>query len=184
MKSINPDLHWYVCTFRPRKAGKALRAISDMGFGVYLPRERKDRWHKQAGCRIEYEQPLIPPYIFVGFQPSAPEFQAVDDLAWIGGFIRNAERRPLRLPAKKVEEIFLAETAGEYDKTDRAKKARKEAVEELFPAGTAVKLLDDLRGLLAGFAGVVIESKRDRRHVEYPGGLRSWIDVDKLDDAA
>jgi transcription antitermination factor NusG len=182
MKPINPDLHWYVATFRPRKAKKACLAIHELGFGIYLPRERRDVVTRHV--RIEVEMPLIPPYMFVGFRPEAPEFQAVDDLAWVGSFIRNAERRPLRVPSALVEEIYLAETAGEYDKTDRAKKARKEEVEALFPPGAAVKLLDDLRGLLAGFTGIVIESKRDRRHVEYPGGLRSWIDVDKLDDVA
>jgi transcription antitermination factor NusG len=184
MKSINPDLHWYVCTFRPRKAGKAELAIHEAGVDVYLPKKRVDVWSRRVGVRIEYDVPLIPPYLFVGFKPGCINFQAVDDLVHVGSFIRNAERQPLKIPSGELEAIFLAEVAGEYDETDRARKARKEEAETLFPPGAAVKLLDDLRGLLAGFEGTVIESKRDRRYVETTGGLRSWIDVDKLDDAA
>ena len=38
--NINPDLSWYVCTFRPRKATDAETAIHKAGFDVYLPRRR------------------------------------------------------------------------------------------------------------------------------------------------
>jgi transcription antitermination factor NusG len=181
---INPDLSWFVATYRPRKAPDAQKAILDLGVDVYLPMMRADRWSKNEGCRIEYEAPLIPPYIFVGFKPDGINFQAVDDLVHVGRFIRDSERRPVKLLSPLVEAIFLAERNGEYDESDRAKKARKEETETLFPPGSAVKLLDDLRGLLAGFSGTVIESKRGRRHVETPYGLRAWIDVDKLDEVA
>lgn len=177
--SINPDLAWYVARSKPGKTFAAATEIRKAGFDVYCPAKRCDRWHKKAGVRIEYDRPLMPPYVFVGFRLDARHFEWVRACDGVSGFLVSAEGTPLGVPVQIINAIFLAEINMEYDETDRAKKARQESVERMFPPGSAVKLLDDLRGILAGLEGKVIETKRDRVHVEF-GGLKSWIDGDKL----
>lgn len=178
--TIDPARTWYVCRSKPGQTFKARTSIHEAGFDAYCPIKRKDRI--KGGIRVEYSVPLMPPYIFVGFLPAARHFGFVRNCDGVSGFLTSAEGFPLFIPAHIIQTILIAEMAMEYDETERAKKAKREEMEHLFPPGSAVRLVDNLNSLLAGFEGIVLESKRGKRRVEF-GGLKSWLDVDKIEAA-
>jgi transcription antitermination factor NusG len=182
--TINPDLHWFVATFRPRKALDAMHAIRKAGFECYLPLKKRERWHKRARVRIEYDVPLMHPYMFVGFCKGALPFKAVTDLDEVGDFLRSSEREPLKVKTELIEAIFLAEINMEFDETTKAKKYREEAIEREFPIGSAVKLVEDFKKALDGAKGFVAshDPKRGKVKVEF-GILSSWVDRGELEAA-
>jgi transcription antitermination factor NusG len=184
MKSIDPSLHWFVATFRPRKALDAMHVIRKAGFDVYLPRKRVDRWHRRLRIRQEVELPLMHPYLFVGFARDAQLFKAVTDMDEVGEFLRTADRTPIPVPVNLIEAIFIAEVNMEFDETTKARKHREESLERLFPIGSAVKLVEDLKSVLDGAKGVVAghDNKRDRLKIEF-GMLSSWLERDEVEAA-
>lgn len=178
--SIDPARTWFVARSKPGQTLKAMTAIREAGFDVYCPRKRISRWSRGKQIRLEFERPLMPPYLFAGFEDGERHFGRVRDLDEVSGFLTNAEGSPLFVPVKIIEAIWLAEIAGEYDETDRAKKARAEATERLFPPGTAVRLMNDLKGILAGVEGIAKAVKRDNVLVEF-GALKAWVDASKIE---
>jgi transcriptional antiterminator NusG len=182
--SINPDLAWYVATYRPRKATEAAYAIVKAGFDAYLPRKRVERWHRRQRVRIICDVPLMHPYLFVGFAKEARLFKAVQDMDEVGDFLRSATREPIPVSAKLIEAIFLAEINMEFDETTAARKHREESLERMFPLGSAVKLVDDLKAVLDGARGTVAghDVKRGKVRAEF-GALRVWLDRDEVEAA-
>jgi transcription antitermination factor NusG len=178
MKSINPDLHWYVCTFRPRKALDAMHAIRKAGFDVYLPRARIERWSKRGHCYTLEELPALPPYIFVGFVPGESHFDRVRKLereTLIGNFL-GVRGTPEELPAEIVEAIHIMETEMKFDDTPQSRAKKAGELDDEFPVGMAVQFIADLESVLADMQGEVLGTNgRDKVHVRF-GMMKSWLD--------
>jgi hypothetical protein len=178
MKPINPDLHWYVCTFRPRKAMDAMHAIRKAGFDVYLPRARIERWSKRGHCYTVEEKPALESYIFVGFAPGCEDFETVRKLegeTLIGGFLKMGSET-FQLDSAIVQGVQIMETEMKFDDTPQSRAKKAGELDDEFPAGMAVQFIADLESVLADMQGEVLGTNgRDKVHVRF-GMMKSWLD--------
>jgi transcription antitermination factor NusG len=173
--NINPDLSWFVATFRPRKSEDAMHAIRKAGFDVYLPRSRIERWSKRGHCYVMEHRPAMPPYIFVGFAPDARHFGMVRDMEEVGGFL-GVNGEPCPVPADVVEAILVMETEMQFDNTPASRRRKEGELDDAFPKGTAVQLVADLESVFADMQGEVLGTNgRDKVHVRF-GMMKSWLD--------
>jgi hypothetical protein len=178
MKLINPDLAWYVATFRPRKALDAMHAILAAGFDVYLPRARIELWSKRRFVYIVEERPAIPPYMFVGFAPGCESFETVRKLegeTLVGNFLKVGEET-VRVDAEIVQAVQIMETDMKFDDTPESRRKKAGELDDEFPAGMAVSFIADLESVLADMKGEVLGTNgRDKIHVKF-GMMKSWLD--------
>jgi transcription antitermination factor NusG len=178
MKSINPDLHWFVATFRSRKAMDAMHAIMKAGFECHLPRSRIERWSRRGHCYVMEERPAMPPYLFVGFAPGCESFERVRKLegeTLVGGFLRVGEDT-VRVPAEIVQAVQIMETEMLFDDTPASRRRKELSLDMEFPVGSAVQFIADLESVLADMQGEVLGTNgRDKVHVQF-GVLKSWLD--------
>jgi hypothetical protein len=178
MKPIDPSLHWYVATFRPRKALDAMHAIRKAGFDVYLPRARIERWSKRSGCYFVDEPPALAPYMFVGFAPGCESFETVRKLegeTLVGSFLKVGEET-VRVDADIVQAIQIMETDMLFDNTPASRRRKELSLDMEFPAGSAVQFVADLQSVLADMQGEVLGTNgRDKIHVKF-GMMKSWLD--------
>jgi transcription antitermination factor NusG len=175
MKPINPDLAWYVATFRPRKALDAMHAILGAGFDVYLPRARIERWSKRGHCYTLVERPAMTPYLFVGFAPKEKHFGIVHGMDEIGGFL-GVDGEPCPVPAEVVAKILEMEVDMKFDDTPQSRAKKAGELDDEFPAGMAVSFIADLESVLADMQGEVLGTNgRDKVHVRF-GMMKSWLD--------
>jgi hypothetical protein len=178
MKPINPDLHWYVATFRPRKAMDAMHAIMKAGFDVYLPRARIERWSPRKGCYFVEEPHALAPYMFVGFVPGEAHFDKVRKLeggTLVGNFL-GVLGAPEQMDVEIVQAIQIMETDMQFDNTPASRRRKELSLDMEFPAGSAVQFVADLQSVLADMQGEVLGTNgRDKIHVRF-GMMKSWLD--------
>jgi transcription antitermination factor NusG len=148
------DRRWFVLRLRTAynlslRAGStdlAFAALKELGYDVYLPRRRFDRFDRRLRVTAEWSEPLMPGYLFVVHpRPSQPlddwtEVRAIDGVLGPLGGVDG----PLRIPARVVESILTAEFESAYDETKAAKKYRGEtsrsAMEKRFARGKSFRV--------------------------------------------
>jgi transcription antitermination factor NusG len=109
---IDRGLAWYCVHTRSRAERHAESDLRRAGFATYLPTEAYSVVRR--GRVIEVERAPVTRYLFVGLDPVAPEFRAVDDaltglthdwwpvLGSVGSLIRVGEQ-PLRIGAGALQ---------------------------------------------------------------------------------
>ena len=146
MKPISKDKPWFVVQCNIKCEAKAAANLRQVGYEVYFPRQRIERKNKRTNVIHEIERPLLMRYIFVavprydfGFVRAC---EGVESLLGVNGL-------PLRVPARDVEALWLAEIDMQFDDTRAARihrkeeaKTRKESVAMKFRAGLSVHIED------------------------------------------
>lgn len=177
MKPINPDKIWYVVRANIKCEEKAATNIRLAGFDVYYPRQRVEKKHRRSNLYYTIERPLMLPYLFVGLPPEA-EMQHF-------GFIRACEGvekllevqgKPVPVPGKDVQAIYLAEVDMKFDDTREARKHRGEGLNDEFPSGAKV-FIKEMEHIFKGFFGEVIGTDgKERVHVSLAKFGKMWFD--------
>ncbi|SFJ54739.1 Transcription antitermination factor NusG [Phyllobacterium sp. CL33Tsu] len=160
--AIDTDKHWYVVRTTVKGEEKACVNIRKAGFDTYFPRRRVEVQHRRTKTYVVKEQPLMPRYLFVGFAPRNVNFYAVRESDGVE-CILGVDGRPILIPSKDVEKIFLAEVDLKFDDTKAARihrkeeaKTEKETTLMRYPAGASV-FVTDLVSPFATFGGIVDE---------------------------
>jgi transcription antitermination factor NusG len=175
--SLNlPERRWFVLRLRSSSnltgrggvTDKVFGALQELGYDVYVPRTRCDRYNRRMRVMAEWSEPLIKGYVFIAHprrgQPADDwdEVRAIDGVA--GPLV--GERGPLVIPLPLIERIFTEEFEGAYDDTTAGKRLRGETqhdrLQKLYRAGKAVQVQD---GPFASFLGTV-QKVTDKDRVE------------------
>lgn len=167
---IDHDIPWYVVRTGVRAEEKAYVNLLRAGFrDTYLPRKLVETINHRTHIRRRKTLPLMPRYLFLGLRHSdfalARECEGVEYILCEEG----RSGKPILVPGKDIEEIFMAERNLLFDDTREARAYRGELLEHQFPKGAKVRV--KVEHLLAGFEGIVLGVKgKDRVTVEMPVG--------------
>ncbi len=135
------DRRWFALRVKGGTADAVFAELKEIGYDVYLPRSRFDRFNRRMRVMVEWSEPLLPGYLFV-VHPRAGH--PVDDWAEVRAVKEvvaplGSTTAPLQIPAAVIEAIMTAEFESAYDETRAAKKARGETerhrLETRFPSG-------------------------------------------------
>lgn len=149
MELTVPERRWFALRLRTTynlslKAGTtdlAFAALTALGYDVYLPRRRFDRFNRRQNAMVEWSEPLMPGYLFIVHPRRDRPVDDWTEVRKVDGVIGPlaGERGPLLIPSTVIEAIVNAEFSSAYDETKAAKRARGETerhrLEERFPAG-------------------------------------------------
>jgi transcription antitermination factor NusG len=127
MKPIDPDKIWYVVRCNVASEAKASDNIRLAGFDVYYPRQRIEKKHRRNNTYLIKERPLMVSYIFVGMSrdKKMQHFGFVRACEGVERFLEY-EGKPIPVPGKDVQAIYLAEVDLRFDDTRAARIHRKE----------------------------------------------------------
>lgn len=151
-----PSRRWFVLRLRTTynltlKAGStdvAFAALKELGYDVYLPRRRLDRFNRRKNVTVEWSEPLLPGYLFIVHPRPGHAVDDWDEVRGVDGVIAplRGERGPLLIPDAVIEAIMTAEFASTYDETTDARRARGETrragLEKRFPPGRLFQVTD------------------------------------------
>jgi len=105
---------WYAVYTAIKSEFNVKDRLEAKGFGAFLPCETKIRVRR--GKRQKFKRPVFSRYVFVSFDPDLedwwPEIKYIDDVE----AILSNNRSPVRIPAKEIRAIQLAEANGAFDK--------------------------------------------------------------------
>jgi transcriptional antiterminator RfaH len=135
---------WYVAQTRPHAENKASAHLLRQGFGVYLPRYKKQRHHAR---RLEtVVVPLFPGYLFVAVDMAAQRWQAIQSTIGVARLVRDGER-----PAPAPQQVIDTLKANEDEDGFIRLKPRR------FTPGDKIRIIsgafDDCLGLYEGMSG-------------------------------
>jgi len=168
--AIDKNKHWYVVRTNVKREAKAGDSIRKAGYDTYLPRRRVEVQHKRTNALLVKESPLMPRYLFVGMPRMNADFYRLRNCDGVE-CILGVDGRPLAIPSKQVEDIFLAEIDMKFDDTRAARVHRKEEAatekentERQFPSGQSV-FVNERGNPFATFGGIVEEVTRSGKVV-------------------
>jgi transcription antitermination factor NusG len=154
-KGVQPTdaaLEWRLVRTATRREERAVEALVEAGFAVYLP--RLIRWRRAPlGRRKRAPGPLFDGYLFVGFteRQAFAECEAVEAVHAVVRFSRHIPPTPL--PFGIIAGILAKEEAGEFDRTRRNK------ADDPTP-GTPVAITG---GPFQGFPATFVQRRADER---------------------
>ncbi|WP_026790357.1 transcription termination/antitermination protein NusG [Pleomorphomonas oryzae] len=105
---------WYVIHTNPRCEGRAANGLRARGLQVYAPQEvvwkmiRKGR----GKTRIRAKRPAYPRYLFVGMQTLS--WEIIHTCDGVAGIV-CMDHAPVRIRAKEIEALQIAEDMGVFD---------------------------------------------------------------------
>lgn len=148
----DPDsaLTWYIARTATQREGRAVEALTELGFSVYLP--QLTRWHRLARAKKRIHRPLFPGYLFVGIDHDRQSIYEATNADGVHAFLRLGTPEPRALAYDVVQAFRSAEAMGLFDKTRRT---RKEPA-----AGSEVRII---AGKFQGFPAQFVERRADER---------------------
>lgn len=168
---------WYAVRTATRRELTALKALTEIGYAVFMPCETVQR---RMGREFEIvNRPLYQGYLFVLCQPG--DFREVIDTDGVHAFLAGGGERhdePLAIPRKAILELQADERAGVFDRTRRAKPQFRPKKDER---------VQITAGPWMGFIGRVLNTPRGERAklmIEGPHGKGQTVKVDYLAPAA
>lgn len=172
---IDLEKAWFVVRTNIKCEGKAANNIRLAGFDYYCPYMREEKKHRRTNVVTVTERPLMPRYLFVGFKQNAKHFGFVRACEGVERLL-EVDGTPVPVPAKAVEEIFLAEIDMRFDDTKEARVYRKEEERTLkltmskrFPPKRKV-FISDPKSAFADLSAIVEE-------VTKSGSVRVLLDL-------
>jgi transcription antitermination factor NusG len=165
---------WYAIRTSTRQEGKALAALAERGFAVFMPCETMLR---RIGRNYEVvNRPCFPGYLFTLCVDT--DFAAVSSLDAVHAFVCSAEAdgvpRPMPIPLSVIINLQAEERAGSYDRTRNKRPAYKPK------KGEKVRIT---AGPWQAFMARVLDTPRGKRAqvmIEGPHGRGMAIDVKHL----
>ncbi|SIT06057.1 transcriptional antiterminator RfaH [Roseivivax lentus] len=88
--------NWFAAQLRPNGLSIAERNLSRQGFSHFTPKRLETR--RQSNRVVTTPRPLFPGYIFVQFDPLAPQWRALNATRGLTRVIVNDPRHPTPLP--------------------------------------------------------------------------------------
>lgn len=106
---------WNVARTNPQRERRAMLALEERGFRVYLP--MLTRFVRHARRKPEdADRPLFVGYLFVGLRPEEQSVYTVETTDGIAEVLRNATK-PVVVSADTIAAIALSEITGQFDGT-------------------------------------------------------------------
>ena len=188
---------WFVLRLRTNynlrlQAGAAdiaFNSLREMGYDVYLPRRRLDKFNRRKRVLAEWSEPLMPGYLFLVHPRPGQAFDDWSEVRSLEEVIGplSDDGRPLLLAHGVVEALINSEFSSTYDDTEAGKRFRGEngsrRLRERFRTGRQFVVND---GPFASFLATVDAMTRDEKVrvlVDILGRMVPMtLDPTKLDD--
>jgi transcriptional antiterminator RfaH len=88
---------WFVAQLQPHGLSRAIPHLERQGFRTFAPYAPATRLHR--GKRSDTRAPLFPGYLFVGFDPARPGWNAINNTRGVSRLISLDPRKPSFVPA-------------------------------------------------------------------------------------
>jgi transcriptional antiterminator RfaH len=148
--SFQAGKKWYVVYTSIKCEFRAEKGLLAKGYDVFVPRAK--RWIRHARKKTERVIPLLPRYLFVGFDVDLMPWYEIRNTDGVEGVLSN-NSIPVAVPAAAVEDLRAMQEIGVFDETTE--------VLRLSP-GDSVKLV---KGPFAGHV-CTLKSARGKARVE------------------
>lgn len=136
---------WYLAQLKPNGVDLALRNLARQGFRTFLPLTQETERH--GGRFVCRKRPLFPGYLFVGVNPAAARWRAINSTQGVSRLVSFAAD-PAPVPNALIEGLMLR-----CDDEDVVGG-------EVMTSGTTVRLT---QGPFAGFVGHIETVDKARR---------------------
>lgn len=94
---------WFVIRTKPGGTARACQNLARQGFAVFDPRLR--RTLRQGARLVTRTEPLFPGYLFVTFDPAAPDWGRIRNTYGVATLLMTARQRPAPLPSGFVADL-------------------------------------------------------------------------------
>src|SRR5437868_2343189 len=148
--SFQPGKRWYVVYTNIKCEFRAEQGLKAKGYDVFLPRAK--RWIRHARRKKERLVPLLPRYLFVGFDINQMPWYEIRNTDGVEGVL-SINSIPVAVPAAAIDDLRALETIGVFDETTEVLRLK---------AGDPVKLV---QGPFAGHV-CLLQSARGKQRVE------------------
>jgi len=112
--SFQPGKKWYVVYANIKCEFRAEKGLLAKGYDVFLPRTR--RWIRHARKKTERVLPLLPRYLFVGFDINLMPWYEIRNTDGVEGVLSN-NTIPVAVPAAAIEDLRVMQEMGVFDET-------------------------------------------------------------------
>ena len=167
------ERRWYVVRVVSRSEERARSALTQAGFGVYLPTRQIERQHRRTKAWRCWSEPLMLGYLFVEFpevserefcdRGRTPTWRALKSCSAVlhplGQVDSDGTTTPMPVPSSVVEDLMAGQASMLFDETRAANKLwrdlRKVAADDLahqYPVGSEIVAGE---GPFAGMVGSV-----------------------------
>lgn len=129
-----PDgLGWYVVRTQVKCEFRAEMGLKSQGYEVFLPTEKV--WIRHARRKEEKTKPLMPRYLFVGFDINKTAWYPIKETNGVERLLISARQIPLKVPDEAIESLRGAIKIGLFDETRTGWQGAKPGDELLVVAG-------------------------------------------------
>jgi transcriptional antiterminator NusG len=122
-------LDWYALQTNIRCEAKASAGLRAKGIEVFAPVQRRWVRHRRTGLLArkwrQTERPLFVRYIFVGFERGRHDWFEVRRTDGVEKVV-TVEGVPIKIPPRKIVEVFDLVMSGEFDEDDRPRRRRND----------------------------------------------------------
>jgi transcriptional antiterminator RfaH len=109
------EQRWYVVQSQPNAEHKAVAHLERQGFGTYLPRYLKRRYHAR---RVDIvAAPLFPRYFFVAIDMTVQRWRSIFSTVGVSRIVCNGDL-PTAIPGNVVTALREREDAGGFVRLD------------------------------------------------------------------
>lgn len=112
--SFQAGKKWFVVYTNIKCEFRAERGLAAKGYDVFLPRAR--RWIRHARKKTERVLPLLPRYLFVGFDLDLMPWYEIRNTDGVEGILTN-NTIPVAVPTAAIEDLRAMEEIGVFDET-------------------------------------------------------------------
>ena len=113
--SYPSGLGWYAVRTEVKSEFQAQMGLLAGGFEVFLPVEKV--WIRHARRKAEKIRPLLPRYLFVGFDINKTPWHPIKYTDGVEMLLISAKHVPVRIPTAAIDELRGAVKVGVYDET-------------------------------------------------------------------
>jgi len=148
--SFQPGKRWYVVYTNIKCEFRAEKGLLAKGYDVFLPRAK--RWIRHARRKKEQVVPLLPRYLFVGFDINLMAWYEIRNTDGVEGVLSN-NSIPVAVPAAAIEDLRAMQEIGVFDETTEVLRLKE---------GDQVRMV---KGPFAGHL-CTLKSARGKKRVE------------------
>jgi transcriptional antiterminator RfaH len=113
---------WYVVYTNIKCEFRAEKGLIAKGYDVFLPRAK--RWIRHARRKKERVEPLLPRYLFVGFDINLIPWYEIRNTDGVEGVLSN-NSIPVAVPAAAIEDLRAMQEISVFDETTEVLRLRE-----------------------------------------------------------